>query len=223
MIAIYKKDPDLTRKVLNELDNYLFEELTKEEEKDEFNHIVENSQINIDKESLAKIKTNFLVFNQFINGDKIDIEEIAKKCIPSLNSTLVRMLQEASRQDIDSLENVAECLGFIIQKHEIVEYFDAIINGDTDLAKIGKRIGVYDENIKVFKSLFMFVISTSKLFIKIKPKFEQTKDLLNSNEYQIRYEQELIKIKEDLEKWLDVFIDKGCIGIRGIGGIYNFK
>ena len=105
-----------------------------------------------------------------------------------------------------------------------------ITSGDTNLIEIGKRIEVDKENIDVLKSLFKFVIVSSKFFIYIKPKFDQIK-LQNNivasdsilDEHKIRYREAVDFAKKKLAKWLQVFIKRNTIKVKSFGfkGVFS--
>ena len=205
IIAAAKKDPELIRQELNNLDKSLMS-------------VSEILGLNIDICKFTDLKNHLLVIHQLIQGDDIKMEELVIKFIPDLDPAVAKTLYLASNKNIRSFEKIFYSLGLSVQKREILELFKIIINRNSDLSMLSKRIGVYDEDIEVLHALFIIIISTSKFFIKIKPKFDEISGLSQSmiNHHKIQYEQELIRIKEDIEKSLSMMIEKGSIDVKYI-------
>ena len=205
IIAAAKKDPELIRQALNNLDKALMS-------------VNEILGFNYDIENFIQLKNHLLVIHQMIQGDDIKIEELVIKYIPDLNPAIAKTLHLASNKNIRSFEKILDSLGLSVQKREILELFKIIISGHSDLSMLSKRVGVYDEDIEVFRSLFNFIVTTSKFFIKTKPKFDEIRGLSQSsiNQHKIQYEQELIRVKEDIEKSLSMMIEKGSINVKYI-------
>lgn len=66
--------------------------------------------------------------------------------------------------------------------------------------------------------MFILIVTTSKLFIKTKPKFDSIIDQSQANihQHKIQYEQELIGAKEQIERSLSMMIEKGAIDVKKI-------
>ena len=205
IIAAAKKDPELIRQALNNLDKALIS-------------VSEILGLNIDTENFVQLKNHLLVIHQITQGDDINIEELVVKFIPDLDPAIAKTLHSASNKNIRSFEKVLDRLGLNVQKREILEFFKVISNWHSDLMMLSKRVGVYEEDTEIFRSLFIFIVTTSKFYIKTKPKFDEIRGLSQSciNQHKIQFEQELIQIKEDIEKSLSIMIEKGSINVKYI-------
>ena len=217
IIAIYKIEEQLTRQVLGELDKNLMSLDPKLKDV-------------IDMDSMTQFKNHLRVFHQLLNGDEIDLVKLIKRSIPEFDSKVIRTLKASSDGNMEHFAKIIDGLGLSMHKNCILEFFKLITSGDTNLIEIGKRIEVDKENIDVLKSLFKFVIVSSKFFIYIKPKFDQIK-LQNNivasdsilDEHKIRYREAVDFAKKKLAKWLQVFIKRNTIKVKSFGfkGVFS--
>ena len=201
IIAAAKKDPELVKEILYNFDTSL-------------PSVANSLGINVHPQSFIELKNDLLVFYQIIRGDVLKIEDLVIKHIPEEDPSIVNTLHLASTKNMKCFDKIIDCLGLSIQKNKILEFFSIITSEYSRLSVIGQRLGIYEDHTELLRALITFIVTTSNFFIKTKPKLESVSQV--DFKEQIKYEEEIIKFKEVLEKWLDWMIEIGAIKIKSV-------
>ena len=201
IIAAAKKDPELIKEFLYNFDTSLYS-------------IALSLRINVNPQNLLELKNDLHVFYQIIRGDVLKIEDLVIKHIPEVDPSIVNTLHLASTKNMKCFDKIIDCLGLSVQKNKILEFFSIITSEYCRLSAIGQILEIYEDHTELLLSLITFIVTTSNFFIKIKSKFESL-DSVDFNE-RIKYKEEKIKLKEALEKCLDLMIEIGAIKIKSV-------
>ena len=191
IVAISKQDNSLIRYVLSTSVDQIFD-------------VVREQGVSIRNENTKMLKNYLLAIYTLSRGSEFNIVRMVKESIPQIDPYLANIFYKASKGSIKKFDRVIDSLGLMPQKKTIIEFCHLLFEKDCYPVEIGGRLGVYPENAEVLDAIIKFVVTTSKYYIKVRPKFEKLKSTDNVKKHDERTQmtEAIIEISTSLNKYL---------------------
>ena len=197
IVAVSKQDNSLIRYVLNTSVDQIFD-------------AVREQGVDIPVDNTKRLKNYLLAIYTLSRGSEFNIVRLVKDNVPKIDPYLANIFYKASKGSIKKFDRVIDSLGLMPQKKTIIEFCHLLFEKDCDPVEIGGRLGVYPENAEVLDAIIKFVVTASKYYIKVRPKFEKLKSIDKGNRHDERTQmtEAIVEISANIKKYLYICIPK---------------
>ena len=209
IVAVSKQDNSLIRYVLSTSVDQIFD-------------AVRNEGVIIKSENSKKLKDYLLAIYTLSRGSEFDIVSLVKEGVQKIDPYLANIFYKASKGSIRKFDRVIDSLGLMPQKKTILEFCHLLFERECNLLEIGGRLGVYPENVEALEAIIRFIVTVSKYYIKVKPKFDELSSINKGKRHDERTQmtESIVEISANLKKYLYILYHNGVIEpeVQGFSG-----